>query len=170
MEGGLVPGPPGVLIFQKQVTQLSKSGDTPVHFTHKIVTTIRCARILSKCRHCFWTSSNNTYMSDLIADVGCAGENSSGWWWGVSCCFITRWSTEAAHWSASWQTWLTWLIKDSPHTEHKLFDWWSRKWQWAEANQDSGLFAHLIRWVFMHQLGKTWLMALDHSLWMYVSN
>ena len=37
MEGGLVPGPPGVLIFQKQVTQFSKSGDTPVHFTHKIV-------------------------------------------------------------------------------------------------------------------------------------
>ena len=31
---------PGVSIFQKQVTLVTKSGDTPLHFTCKIVTTI----------------------------------------------------------------------------------------------------------------------------------
>ena len=51
---------PWVLIFQEQVTQTTKSGDTPLHFTCKIVTTIRWANsgpvdtpmIWSRCRHC----------------------------------------------------------------------------------------------------------------------
>ena len=42
---------PWVLIFQEQVTQTTKSGDTPLHFTCKIVTIIQCADWKKDCKY-----------------------------------------------------------------------------------------------------------------------
>ena len=60
---------PWVLIFQEQLTQTTKSGDTAIHFTCKIVTIIQCVDWQKDWLKIFWTPLG--FEADAATEPNC---------------------------------------------------------------------------------------------------